>query len=575
MDYEDPENTIIAKVLPIMDVDILKDIFFDSFNGGNFETGKQFSYSHCIVDLNPDLSKYNKNPDETNPEFILHLGEFPMKFSTGVSVNVDDYKTSKLVLQRIDNISGEKLDTFTMGSHATDYDLVTDPKRRKYRDDESIVDGAEDDFANVTLGNGGSYQKKRADIDLKEKDAPLEADDLYNCDLEDDDDPRRVQRRNPTTGQKVQDKYETKYFKNKHLFMDPFALTIAQWCYIKLNSANVGERASKESARALLGYNEQHPEQSTSKFKEIERSYWRYVCVWGEPGEWDEWKERIANDSREVDGDSPSLAPIGVTPTEDDEKIIQKLCDYGYYNPLKDTRPYYYATYNEIRGTGKVYTDIQEGGSRYVIDSAKGDEFQNNSSDTTSFMDILNSKVVFQTQKRIYRNCDYDQANTIPADRATADHQQGIGLVKYYKELLDNGETLDDIPGAEYDELGESPLSRYLMEARDQHMGLKKSQHTKWWCRGKDGGINFDLPTEAQWEYCCRDGSTYPVPPISNLGDKFEENFPPLDLIAWYKFKVIGSLPEPERFCAWRVSKMLFGIGKDKEQINNVYEKEE
>ena len=179
----------------------------------------------------------------------------------------------------------------------------------------------------------------------------------------------------------------------------------------------------------------------------MQESYWRYVCVWGEPGEWDEWKERIANDTRDVDGDSPFLAPIGVTPTEDDEKTIQKLCDYGYYNPLKDTRPYYYATYNEIRGTGKVYTDIQHGGGPYVIDYAKGDEFQNNSSATTSFMDILNSKVVFQTQKRIYRNCDYDSRNTEPADRATADHPQGIGLVKYYKELLDDGTSLSQIPG--------------------------------------------------------------------------------------------------------------------------------
>ena len=587
VDYEDPENTIVAKALPIMDVDVLKDLFFDSFNGGNFEAGKQFSYSHCIVDLDPDLSKYNKNPDETNSEFILQPGEFPMKFASGVTVNVEDYKTSKLVLKRIDNISGEKLDTFTMGSHATDYDLVTDPKRRKYRDNESIVDGAEDDFANVTLGNGGSYQKKRADIDLKEKDAPLEPDDLYNCDLEDDDDPRRVQRRNPTTGQKVQDKYEPKYFKNKHFFIDPFALTISQWCYIKLNS-QTSKNATKETARALLT--------NEGNLEEIERSYWRYVCVWGEPGEWSELKQEIANleapnsqntenvsdeTGRLAEGDSQSSAPIGVTPTEDDEKTIQKLCDDGYYNPLKDTRPYYYATYNDVRGTGEVYYKPEKPSgiepeedwkwANYVIDSNKGDEFQMNTrSETESFMDILNSKVVFQTQKRIYKNCDYDSRNTEPADSSDS------GLVSYYKELLDNGEkTLDDIPGEEYDELGESPLSRYLMEARDQHMRLKKSQHTKWWCRGKEGGINFDLPTEAQWEYCCRDGSTYPVPPISNLGDKFEENFPPLDLIAWYKFKVIGSLPEPERFCAWRVSKMLFGIGKDKEQINNVYEKEE
>ena len=93
-----------------------------------------------------------------------------MRFDSGVDVNVDEYKTSKLVLTRIDSISGEKFDTFTMGSHATDYDLVSDPKKRKYKDDESIVDGAVDDHAEVTLGNGGSYQKRYANNDLKNED---------------------------------------------------------------------------------------------------------------------------------------------------------------------------------------------------------------------------------------------------------------------------------------------------------------------------------------------------------------------------------------------------------------------
>ena len=188
-------------------------------------------------------------------------------------------------------------------------------------------------------------------------------------------------------------------------------------------------------------------------------------------------------------------------------------------------------------------------------------------------MDILNSKVVFQTQKRLYGNCDFTPENVSAADGDLS--SMGIGLKQLYLNKLNAGWTIGQLVGDPYDQLGESPLARYLMQARDDQYRLTETKRTKYWCRGKEGGINFDLPTEAQWEYCCRGGSTNPVPPSYNLGDKFEEHFDPLDLIAWYKFKVIGSLPEPERFCAWRVSKMLFGIGKDKEQINNVYEKED
>ena len=61
--------------------------------------------------------------------------------------------------------------------------MVIDPKKRKYKDDESIVDGAIDDYAEVTLGNGGSYQKKYPNRDLKEKDHVILDDDLYDADL--------------------------------------------------------------------------------------------------------------------------------------------------------------------------------------------------------------------------------------------------------------------------------------------------------------------------------------------------------------------------------------------------------
>ena len=108
-------------------------------------------------------------------------------------------------------------------------------------------------------------------------------------------------------------------------------------------------------------------------------------------------------------------------------------------------------------------------------------------------------------------------------------------------------------------------------EKRGENGGIEQPPQKDWWT-GADGGIDFNLPTEAQWEYCCRMGDTAAFPIGHNLGQNFEERDESLDLIAWYKYKVIGSLPEPERFCTWRISKMLFGISKDLEQVNNVYE---
>lgn len=90
-----------------------------------------------------------------------------------------------------------------MGSHSTDYDLITDPKKRKYKDDESIVDGAVDDYAQVTLGNGGSYQKRYANKDLKDDgqqpDGYVQGNDLYyaNTETSTPSDKRQVVKRNP------------------------------------------------------------------------------------------------------------------------------------------------------------------------------------------------------------------------------------------------------------------------------------------------------------------------------------------------------------------------------------------
>lgn len=79
-----------------------------------------------------------------------------MIFTSDVRVNEDNtYKTSKIVLNRIDSISGRNSDTFIMGSRKSDYEKV-DSSESRFATSDAILNGSKDDFSTVTLTNGGS-----------------------------------------------------------------------------------------------------------------------------------------------------------------------------------------------------------------------------------------------------------------------------------------------------------------------------------------------------------------------------------------------------------------------------------
>ena len=192
----------------------------------------------------------------------------------------------------------------------------------------------------MTLGNGGSYQKRCPNKDLKDKNHTVLDDDLYDVDLTNDDDPRRVPKRNPQTGvivTKENEKiYEAKYFKNKHFFMDPFALTIAQWCYVygmhKNDDGSVPTNEDELRTNARNNLRKSRSEHSGSigedNFKQMEESYWKYLSVW-EKEEWAQLKEEYKNTSRsgeyalldDVVEINPSVdaRDIETAPVDDDE----------------------------------------------------------------------------------------------------------------------------------------------------------------------------------------------------------------------------------------------------------------
>ena len=116
------------------------------------------------------------------------------------------------------------------------------------------------------------------------------------------------------------------------------------------------------------------------------------MSVW-EKEEWKQLKEEYRNKARPggrgiaweddiIDIDPEVVHVRGGYTVDDDDTFIRELTEDGVYKPLDDTRPYYYATYNDVRGTGQVYVKpnpVPTHWSNYVIDYNKGDEFQMNS----------------------------------------------------------------------------------------------------------------------------------------------------------------------------------------------------
>lgn len=377
-----------------------------------------------MVDLNPGEG-YNGLGD----------GQFPIQFASVDDPNLEVYKTTKLVLTRVPDLSEASSATFEMGGHASDHD------------------GAVDDHATVTLGNGGSTQRDLTIRSLDSQVKPLKFHEILD----------------ETTGLQ-------RYPKDTHLFVDPFQLTVAQWCYVEYVAK--GDRSSHEAAKAAA------MEGLEDRYETLARSWYAY-----------------RNAFELKDGESPLT-----------EQEVEDRVKAHEYDPLEDTRPWHLSSYREVRGTPQVFTKTRgTNGGQYLSSGSVGDEYRLRDHGGTSFLDLLNQKVALRTRKRTM-----------------------------VEDPVDGGQRLDQTAYAT------APTN---------------------WFTGASAGLNFDLPTEAQWEWCCRQGTTNAMPNGSNLGSLVDGPSSELDLVAWYRYATENQVPQPERFAAWRVSRLWFGIDQSDDSI--------
>lgn len=251
--------------------------------------------------------------------YLTDTKKFPITFTSGINPNEGDegnpdaYKKNKILMNRVAAFSEDKEISFSMGSRRADYDVINNPYKIMYRDEDSITSRAVDDFATVRLYTSGSYQKKDSFWDIQ-KPAP---------------------NTNPN---------KKKYKKNKHFYIDPFELTIAQWCYV-MNWNNSDIRSTNPNTAKAAAINYLYSV-SPSQLNEMAKSYWKYLMVW----EHDTFASYKSGNSRYKDGtDEEYLEALYA-----DADTMTGGTTYraaAAYNPLQDTRPYYYATYNKVRGS--------------------------------------------------------------------------------------------------------------------------------------------------------------------------------------------------------------------------------